>query len=870
MNETNCDFPLDEAKRLDILQQYDVMDTLPEEALDDLTALAGQICAAPIAAISLVAKTRQWFKARKGLEEAESCRSASFCAHGLGQKELLVVEDTTRDVRFASNRLVTAEHGIRFYAGAPLISPEGAVLGMLCVMDRVPRTLAGEQKQALGVLSRQVMTHLNLRRQARELGDRERLLRAIFDAEPECVKLLSANGRLQLMNHAGLEMIEADSLEQVAGNSVLPLIGASDRAAFSSLTGKVFEGQTGRLEFGIVGLKGTERCMDVHAAPLRDESGVVTAMLGVSRDITERKQAEAHLRLLEMCVARLNDMVFITEAGPLEEPGPRILFVNDAVARLTGYARAEVVGRSPRFLQGPKTCPAELDRIYAALREHRRVRAELINYRKSGEEFWIEIDVVPVEDASGTVTHLVAVERDITERKRAEARFRWLADSNAQGVAFWKADGEVTGGNDAFLRLVGYSRQDLQEGRINLAELTAPEYADAHRRSRAEIAASGVCTPHEKEYIRKDGSRVPLLIGGASFEDNPEEGVSFLLDLTDRKKLELQFLRAQRMECIGTLAGGIAHDLNNALGPIITSIELLQMQFPNAASQELLAIIAASAKRGADMVRQVLSFARGVEGRRMEVQIKHLVLEIERIVRDTFPKHIQVRTIVPHHLWTVLGDPTQLHQVLLNLCVNARDAMPHGGTLTISGENLQLDEHYAALFPEAVPGSYVMVRVEDSGSGIAPKVLEQIFDPFFTTKEIGQGTGLGLSTSLAIVKSHGGFIRVKSLMGRGTTFEVYLHAPAEAVAAAEAEKAVELPRGHGELILVVDDEIGVREITRRTLENFGYRVLLAAEGAKAVAAFAARRAEIAAVITDMTMPVMDGIATIRVLARDET
>jgi CheY-like chemotaxis protein len=191
--------------------------------------------------------------------------------------------------------------------------------------------------------------------------------------------------------------------------------------------------------------------------------------------------------------------------------------------------------------------------------------------------------------------------------------------------------------------------------------------------------------------------------------------------------------------------------------------------------------------------------------------------------------------------------------------------MPDGGTLTISGENLHLDEHYAALFPEAVPGSYVMVRVEDSGSGMAPKVLEQIFDPFFTTKAIGQGTGLGLSTSLAIVKSHGGFIRVKSLVGRGTTFEVYLRAPAEAVAAAEAEKAVELPRGHGELLLVVDDETGVREITQRTLENFGYRVLLAADGAKAVAVFAARRAEIAAVITDMTMPVMDGIATIRVL-----
>ena len=392
---------------------------------------------------------------------------------------------------------------------------------------------------------------------------------------------------------------------------------------------------------------------------------------------------------------------------------------------------------------------------------------------------------------------------------------------------------------DAFLTMVGYSRDDLEAGLINWSIITPPEYAERDRQGMHEIAASGVCTPYEKEYLRKDGSRVALLNGAAAFEDNPEEGVSFAVDLTERKKLEQQFLRTQRMESIGTLAGGIAHDLNNTLGPIIMSIDLLKMNCPDQSSQELLAIISSSAQRGADMVSQVLSFARGVEGRRMEVQVKHLVREIEKIVNDTFLKNIQVRTIIPNDLWTVRGDPTQLHQVLLNLCLNARDAMPAGGILTISVENLTLDAQYAgqSLNVEAEAGPYIFIQVKDSGGGMSSETMERIFDPFFTTKELGKGTGLGLSTTAAIVKSHGGFIRVYSEVGKGTTFKIYLPAQVEPTAA-EAEHAAEMPRGNGELILVVDDEAAVREITQQTLQAFGYRAIVATDGADAVAVFA--------------------------------
>jgi len=291
------------------------------------------------------------------------------------------------------------------------------------------------------------------------------------------------------------------------------------------------------------------------------------------------------------------------------------------------------------------------------------------------------------------------------------------------------------------------------------------------------------------------------------------------------------------------------------------------MKLCDPASQELLSMVETSAHRGASMVSQVLSFARGVEGQRVELQIKHVLRDVEKIACETFPKSIVVRTQFPLDLWTVVGDPTQLHQVLLNLCVNARDAMPEGGTLTLAVEDTTIDAHYAGLFGDVIPGPYLRIRVEDTGTGIPPKVLEKIFDPFFTTKDVGKGTGLGLSTSLAIVKSHGGFLRVDSQPGKGARFDIYLPAQTEAQSESGGGATVAIPRGNDELILVVDDEAAVQRVTRQTLEAFGYRAVVAADGAEAVGIFASRAAEIAVVLTDMMMPTMDGLAIVQVLRR---
>ena len=230
------------------------------------------------------------------------------------------------------------------------------------------------------------------------------------------------------------------------------------------------------------------------------------------------------------------------------------------------------------------------------------------------------------------------------------------------------------------------------------------------------------------------------------------------------------------MESVGTLASGIAHDLNNVLTPILMSVQLLKIKFPEPQHQPLLKMLESNVKRGAALIKQVLSFARGIEGKKVTLQVRHLILEVEQIVRETFPKSIQFSSDIDSNLWTVLGDATQLHQVLMNLVVNALDAMPNGGTLKTSAKNIYIDENYPKLHIDAQEGAYITIAIADTGMGIAPETLTRIFEPFFTTKSIGAGTGLGLSTVLGIVKSHGGFIQVYGEVGQGTEFQIYLPA----------------------------------------------------------------------------------------------
>ncbi len=901
----------------------------------------------------------------------------------------------------------------------------------------------------------------------------------------------------------------------------------------------------------------------LNVSLVRDRRNQPLYFIAQIQDITERKQALDALHESEDKFSKVFHSSPVGIALSTADEG-RYLDANEAFLKMLQLSRDEVIGHTALELD----VWVNMEQRGAAVAKIKdQGAAHNLEMKVHGREgkvtdiLWSANTVV-----IGGKKYLLGLSRDITDWKRSQARLRRLVDSNAQGVIFCNFQGEITEANDAFLQITGYTREDFQAGGLNWPALTPPEYADLDRRGLAEITATGICTPFKKEYIRKDGSRVPVLVGAAAFQDNPREGVCFVLDLTtqaqserelsrmnralqmlsagnerliraedeqallnqicqvavenggylmvwvgymqddqyssirpvahagkddgylswiklswseqdaigrgpagktarnsqatvcadikndasfdpwrteaqkrgyqgviclplrvdnrtfgllglysgkvepadenevrllqqladnlafgiltlrnrkerqqadakireqaalldaasdaiilkdlgdrivfwnrgaeqiygwsaaeavgkkscdllsidrnqfhealkllmeknhwrgelqkktkdgrllaiearwtvvcdaegkpksvlaintditERKKLELQFLRMQRMESIGTLAGGIAHDLNNMLSPIIMSIDILQEKIQDEEGRAVLDTLQASAQRSANLIKQVLSFARGVEGQRILVNPINILRELQKIIQETFPKNIQINFNLGRDIWTVTGDPTQLHQVLMNLCVNARDAMPDGGKLTIDTKNVVLDEVYAKMNPESKPGSYVRIEVADSGVGIPQDIQDKIFEPFFTTKNTGKGTGLGLSTTQAIVRSHEGFINLYSEMGKGTVFTVYL--PAKNMAketATTTTEALQHPRGHGELVLVIDDEESILASVGKILERFGYRVLTAKNGAEAVSLYARRGDEIDVVLTDMAMPVMDGPSTI--------
>lgn len=424
--------------------------------------------------------------------------------------------------------------------------------------------------------------------------------------------------------------------------------------------------------------------------------------------------------------------------------------------------------------------------------------------------------------------------------------------------------------------LYGLAPGSLQHNHSQLLKLIYPE--DRHQVT-AELDRSLQLRQGldlEFRIVDSDGAIRWMTVKSSIFGDRPDRATRTLakpaphaigihMDITEKKQLEEQFLRAQRLESLGTLASGIAHDLNNVLTPILSVAQLLPLRLTDLddRTQNLLKILESSARRGADLIKQILSFARGIEGNRVCLQPSHLLVEIHKILQQTLPKSIEIDTEIPADLWLVLGDMTQIHQVLMNLCVNARDAMPHGGILKLAATNQTIDETFARTHLDAKVGNYVAVSVTDTGTGIQPQLLHRIFDPFFTTKEIGKGTGLGLSAVMGIIKTHGGFLDVQSQVDRGTHIQIYL--PTCNTPSQPHEDEPELPSGRQQWILVVDDEIAIGELIKTTLETYNYRVLLANNGARAIEIYAQQHDEIAAVLIDMMMPVMDGLATVTAL-----
>jgi PAS domain S-box-containing protein len=375
--------------------------------------------------------------------------------------------------------------------------------------------------------------------------------------------------------------------------------------------------------------------------------------------------------------------------------------------------------------------------------------------------------------------------------------------------------------------------------------------------------------------ITKNGKDISVESSWSLVKDSSGKPKSILIigtNITDKKRLEAQFLRAQRLESIGILAGGIAHDLNNVMTPITLSLELLRDKFTDDQSQRFITIIERNTQRGTDLIKRVVSFAKGTDGEHKTTRVSDIISEIKRILRETFQRDIYINIDMAGDLWTVLGDATQLGQVLMNLCINSRDAMPNGGTLNIRASNVLLNDENKYINIDAHNGHYVMITVSDTGTGIHQEIIDKIFDPFFTTKGHGKGTGLGLSITMSIVKNHKGFIDVESTVGKGTTFNVFIPASTDIQEINnETDTPTEESEESKELILVVDDECSIRDLTSSILEKHGYNVITADDGAEAVMLHSENKGRIKAIIMDMMMPVMggeDSINNIRKIDKD--
>ncbi len=577
-------------------------------------------------------------------------------------------------------------------------------------------------------------------------------------------------------------------------------------------------------------------------------------------DLAEAALGESHERFRALS-DHASDGIF------LHDEDGRFLDVNPQACLSLGYSRDELLERSVFHIE---EC---LDREHAAefwtqippggvrtLTGSQR--------RKDGTSLPVEVRVSCC--LIGGKRRFIGVARDVARRRQAEtalqeseSRFRelvetvrevfWIADPKMERTYYVSPRYEQVWGRTcasrhaaprSWLEAVVPSDRD----RISRAADRVVRSGDYDVTYRIERPDGGLRWIHDRGYpVRNAAGRIERIAGVAE-------------DITDRKMLEEQILRAQRLEAIGSLASGVAHDLNNILAPMLMAASVVKQDLKDPRSRQLLEMIEQGAQRGAGVVRQLLTFSRGVEGERAPVQLRHLIKEMANIIRETFPRQITLATRAPADLALILADATQIHQVLMNLCVNARDAMPAGGTLSIAAEDAEVPSDGDPGWRELAPGPYVALRVSDTGTGISPEIISRIFDPFFTTKAPGKGTGIGLSTAMSIVKSHRGAIRVDSEPGRGTSVRIYLPSapPAETEAAPAGPKAISI--GERQLVLVVDDEPSLLETLGQILRRQGYRVLTAGNGREALALLELHRRQVKLVIADVMMPVMDGLA----------
>jgi PAS domain S-box-containing protein len=888
--------PSNERRRLEVLWETDLLDTSPESELDDITALAAQICETPIALVSLVDEHRQWFKARQGMALTETRREDAICSYAILGQDLFQVPDLSCDERFRQNSLVTGALQVRFYAGMPLITRDGHALGTLCVMDQRPRNLTEPQQEALRTLARLVMQWIERRRAAKGVHRERQDAPASPPAAGWTTAIASEPAKVQTERYERiLQNIEegiyiwqleqsgdARSFRLLYGNAAstrltqIPaetVVGKRMEEAFPSL----METEVPRRFLEVVTSGAAQSIGDFHFVdsrarpadfrirlfPMPNQCVEVVFENVTDRRLAQEAQLEGQARKSAILDSALDAIVTLDHYG-------RVFEWNRAAEGIFGYSRSEMLGRE---LADAVFTSTTRERFRAGLARFLELgeselfgrRVELTARRVDGVEFPIEMSFMRVAREGAPI--LTGFLRDITERKQfeealrsSEEHFRSLIENSSDVIAIVDAQGRFSYVSHTVRRILSYEPEDLIHH--SAFEIIHPDdLASARRELERVMRVPNTASTTQLRCRHANGTWHLLeTVGMLRVGGNGQPTVVVnARDITERRHLEDQLRQAQKMESVGQLAGGVAHDFNNILTVIQGHASLLGAdgELGDRQRSSVQQIVLAT-DRAANLTRQLLAFSRKQVLQQRYLDLNGVVHNMGKMLQRILGEDVSLHVHFDKQLPAIHADQGMIEQVLMNLAVNSRDAMPHGGQLILNTGTAELLADQPLPHPDAVPGHYVLLSVGDTGTGIPPEALPHIFEPFYTTKDVGKGTGLGLATVYGIVRQHLGWINVNSEVGRGTLFQIWLPASQEAPVDIAETAFMPLSEGGKETILVVEDEPALRLLVRSILDRSGYRVLEAESGVAALEVWEERGAEIDLVVTDMVMP--DGLS----------
>jgi PAS domain S-box-containing protein len=709
-----------------------------------------------------------------------------------------------------------------------------------------------------------------------ERTQQELLLRVIFETGPGCIKRVAADGTLLHMNSAGLKLIEAEGENEALGLSVFDLVVPEHIGAFKHMHQKVLQGKQQTLQFEVQGFKGTRRWMETYAVPFRNPITKEVEQLAVTHDITERKKTEERIRKGERKFRAIYEQA-PTGIAILDSISGQFRQINKKYCDIAGYSAKEMLDRSFQDITHPDDLQTDLENMQQLLAgQISSFQMEKRYIRKNGEVIWVNLTCVPLWLESPDTPQHIAMVEDISYRKRgekalqeSEERFRLLSETIPQQVWSAQPDGSIDYVNKRVLQYFDNSFEEIidQGWQRFLHPDDLPVCLERWAKARDSKQ------PYEIEFrlLRGKDHAFRWHLGRALpiFDQNGQVVKWFgtNTDITEFKQLENQIRQSQKMEAMGTLAGGIAHDFNNILSAIVGYAELATLNAKgNTTAQRNLEEVLVAGQRAKELVQQILAFSRQTESERQPLDLQTVVKEVCKFLRASLPATIDIRQHFPKAPTIILGDPIQMHQVVMNLCANAEHAMrKEGGVLELTVEHVTGEMTGRDKESDLTGDSHVRLTVRDTGAGMTPEVALRIFDPFFTTKGVGEGTGMGLAVVHGIVSSHGGCIDVQSEPGQGTTFTIdFPEIEAKSTKGEKKPVEQEFLMGHGN-ILFVEDEEPLARLGEEAMRGLGYEVSVRTSSLEALEAFRADPLRFDAVVTDQTMPNMTGEALSRAL-----